>query len=152
LPPAAKAAWRRLKKAARDLRPDDADEDFHEARKRAKSARYTAELIGPLLGRRAARGADEFIKLTTRVQDTLGEHQDALITLGELESAIAKGGASDPALVERTSHLIEEQRKRAVAARSRFFKIWPKLDRKKLRQWMKPRGRARLHGSADRGS
>ena len=73
------------KSAARDLRPGDADEDFHEARKRAKSARYTAELIAPLLGRRAARGAGEFIRLTTKLQDTLGEHQDALITLGELE-------------------------------------------------------------------
>ncbi len=114
LPPAAKAAWRRLKRAACDLHPDDADEDFHEARKRAKSARYTAELIGPLLGRRAARGAGEFIRLTTKLQDTLGEHQDALITLGELESALAKGGASDPALVERTGLLIEDQRKRAV--------------------------------------
>ena len=33
------------------------------------AARYTAELIAPLLGRRAARAASEFIRLTTRVQD-----------------------------------------------------------------------------------
>jgi CHAD domain-containing protein len=145
LPPALKAAWRRLKKAARDLRPGDPDEEFHEARKRAKSARYTAELIAPLLGRRVARGAGEFIRLTTRLQDTLGEHQDALITLGELEWALSKG-ASDPALVERNSLLIEDQRTRAAGARSRFFKIWSGLDRKKLRRWMKPRGRAGAHG------
>ena len=55
-------------------------------RKRAKGARYTAELIAPLLGRRAARGASEFIRLATKVQDALGEHQDALITIGELEA------------------------------------------------------------------
>ncbi len=145
LPPAVKAAWRRLKKAARDLRPDTADEKFHEARKRAKSARYTAELIAPLLGRRAARGAGEFIRRTTRLQDALGEHQDALITLGELQGAVADG-ASDSAMVERAATMIEDQRQRARAARARFFKIWNGLDRKKLRRWMKPRRRAEAHG------
>ena len=38
LPPAAMSSWRRLKKAARHLGRDDPDEEFHEARKRAKSA------------------------------------------------------------------------------------------------------------------
>jgi len=33
------------------------DADFHELRKRAKRARYTAELIAPIMGRRAARAA-----------------------------------------------------------------------------------------------
>ncbi len=151
LPPAVKAAWRRLKKAARDLRPDDNDEEFHEARKRAKSARYTAELIAPLLGRRAARGAGEFIRLTTRLQDALGEQQDALITLGELESALGDD-ACDSAMAERTAAMIEDQRKRAGAACCRFFKIWPELDRKKLRRWMKPRRRAKAHGVTGGGS
>jgi CHAD domain-containing protein len=142
LPPAAKAAWHRLRKAARNLRPDDPDEEFHEARKRAKSARYTAELIAPLLGRRPARGSSEFIRLTTRVQDVLGEHQDALITMGELEGAIANC-ADDSAFVERAGLLLEDQRKRAHSARDKFFKIWSQLDRKKLRHWMKPRRRAK---------
>ena len=70
LPPAAKAAWRRLRKAARDLRSNDPPEEFHEARKRAKRCRYTAELIAPLLGRRALRDASKFIRLTTRVQES----------------------------------------------------------------------------------
>jgi CHAD domain-containing protein len=138
LPPAAMAAWHRLRKAARELSPDDPDEEFHEARKRAKSARYTAELIAPLLGRRAARDSSEFIRLTARVQDTLGEHQDALITMGELAGALSDH-ADDSDLVERAGALLEEQRQRARAARARFFKIWARLDRKKLRRWMKPR-------------
>jgi CHAD domain-containing protein len=142
LPPAAKAAWHRLRKAARDLSPDDPDEKFHEARKRAKSARYTTEMIAPLLGRRAARGSNQFIRLTARVQDALGEHQDALITVAELEGAHALH-ADDSVLVERVGLLLEDQRKRARAARARFFKIWSQLDRKKLRRWMKPRRQAK---------
>ena len=138
LPPAAKAAWRRLRKAARGLRSNDPAEEFHEARKRAKRCRYTAELIAPLLGRRALRDAGKFIRLTTRVQDSLGEHQDALISANELEAALAEH-AEDSALVQNASALLEEQRKRARAARARFFKIWSRLDHKKLRRWMRPR-------------
>ncbi len=143
LPAPARASWDRLRKAARDLRDEDPDEEFHEARKRAKSARYTAELIAPLLGRRAARGSTEYIRLTTRVQDALGEHQDALITVGELEGALCKH-SDDSALVERVGQLLEDQRERARAARVRFFKIWSRLDRKKLRRWMKRRARGQV--------
>ena len=53
LPAVAAAAWRRLKKQGRGLRPSDPDAEFHELRKRAKRARYTAELIAPIMGRRA---------------------------------------------------------------------------------------------------
>ena len=138
LPPAAKAAWRRLKNAAKDLRGNDPPEEFHEARKRAKRCRYTAELIVPLLGRRDLRYAGKFIRLTTKVQESLGEHQDALITANELETAMAKH-ANDLALLQNASALLEEQRKRAHSARTRFFKIWSRLDHKKLRRWMRPR-------------
>ena len=91
LPAVAAAAWRRLKKAgARPLRPSDPDAEFHELRKLAKRARYTAELIAPIMGRRAARAAGRFIRLLTQVQDTLGEHQDAVVAAGEIEHALAE--------------------------------------------------------------
>ena len=83
----AAAAWRRLKKQGRGLRPSDPDAEFHELRKRAKRARYTAELIAPIMGRRAARAAGGFIRLLTQVQDTLGEHQDAVVAADEIEHA-----------------------------------------------------------------
>ncbi len=104
--------------------------------------RYAAELIAPLLGRRAVRESSEFIRLTTRVQDTLGAHQDALITMGELEAALSKHG-DNSAFVECAGLLLEDQRERACATRAQFFKVWSKLDRKKLRRWMKPRHHAR---------
>jgi CHAD domain-containing protein len=138
LPAAAKAAWRRLKKSAKDLRNDNPPEEFHEARKRAKRCRYTAELIAPFLGPRAPRAANEFIRLLARVQDSLGEHQDALITASELEIALAEH-ADDSNLVRDASALLGAQRKQARAARARFFKFWSRLDHKKLRRWMRPR-------------
>jgi CHAD domain-containing protein len=139
LPPAAKSAWRRLKKSASDLRFDTPAAEFHEARKRAKRCRYTAELIAPALGHRAERSANDFIRLTSRLQDSLGEHQDALITASELGTSLAEY-AGDLNLVRTASALLEDQQKRAHAARALFFKVWSKLDHKKRRRWMRLRG------------
>ena len=143
LPQAATAAWRKLKKAARALRPVAPDEDFHEVRKLAKRSRYTAELIAPLLGRHAAGAAKEFIRLVTLVQDSLGEHQDALITATALERALEQH-PDDSHFVHAALDLLEAQRKQARATRSDFFKIWSKVDRKKLHRWMKPRNKPDL--------
>jgi CHAD domain-containing protein len=137
LPQAATAAWRRLRKAARGLRPSDPDQKFHEVRKLAKRSRYTAELFAPLLGRHAPRAAKEFIGLVGQVQDSLGEHQDALITARELERALEQH-ADDAPFSQAATCLLEAQRKQARAARAAFFKIWAKLDRKKLCRWMRP--------------
>jgi CHAD domain-containing protein len=136
LPPLAESAWRRLKKSARDLRPDDPDEPFHKARKLAKRARYTAELIAPILGRAAAKGSRRFIRATIRVQDTLGEHQDARVA-GEEITRLLSARPQDAEFARAARKLLENQDEAALAARERFFQVWDKLDRKKLRRWMK---------------
>jgi CHAD domain-containing protein len=136
LPAVAADAWRRLKKQARALRPSDPDEEFHELRKRAKRARYTAELIAPIMGRRAARAAGGFIRVLTQIQDTLGEHQDAVIAALEIEHSL-DAHRDDPPFVQAANSLIESEREKAEDARQSFFKVWDKLDRKKTRRWMK---------------
>jgi CHAD domain-containing protein len=142
LPRAAAVAWRRLKKVARGLRPSDPVETFHEVRKRAKRARYTAELAAPVLRRRDARPARRFIRLTTGIQDSLGEHQDAIDTAREIEQAPASR-AADRGLCQAMDALLETQRKSARSAQDEFFEIWKKLDRKKLRRWMKTQSRSK---------
>jgi CHAD domain-containing protein len=136
LPQVAATAWRRLKKQGRALRSSDPDAEFHELRKRAKRTRYTAELIAPIMGRRVARAAGGFIRLLTQVQDTLGEHQDAVVAAAEIEHALAEHD-QDPAFVRAANNLLACQRDMADAARESFFKVWDKLDHKKLRRWMK---------------
>jgi CHAD domain-containing protein len=136
IPPLAKAAWRRLKKPAKELRPTDPDEQFHEVRKRAKRARYNAEMIAEILGRSAAKCARRFIRRVTRLQDTLGEHQDAIITAREIDDALALH-PDDAAFVRAGRHLLEGQHAAAQDARDEFFRAWDKLDRKELRRWMK---------------
>lgn len=136
LPPLAAAAWRRLRKCARDLRPDDPDEDFHEVRKRAKRARYTAEMVAPVLSGAAARGVRRFIRGATRVQDVLGEHQDAIVA-GQEVAALIERQPDGPSFRHAAERLLEGQAEAARTSREAFFDVWDKLDRKRARRWLK---------------
>jgi CHAD domain-containing protein len=142
LPPLAAAAWRRLKKCGRALRPTDPDEAFHEVRKRAKRARYTAEMVVPVLAGSAARGARRFIRGTSRVQDVLGEHQDAIVAGKEIGDVLARH-ADDPSFERAAHRLLDGQVEAARAARDAFFDVWDKLDRKKSRRWFKVASKVR---------
>jgi CHAD domain-containing protein len=143
LPPVAASAWRRLAKAARRLTPSAPVEEFHEVRKRAKRARYTAELVAPFLDHRLARGATRFIRSTALVQDLLGEHQDAVVAAAEIERGLA-AHPDDPAFAHAADRLLDTQRAAAHVARTSFFKIWRKLDRKKQRRWLKNQPKATI--------
>ncbi len=147
LPPLADAAWRRLKKSARSLRPSDPVEEFHELRKRAKYARYTAELIAPVLGPELAEAANQFVRLTTRIQSVLGDHQDATVSIGEIERALEEH-RDDSRFAEAAGRLLKAEQAAARAARASFFVVWDKLDRKKVRRWMKTRNRAKAQTGA----
>jgi len=142
LPPAAGGAWRRLKKGGRSLRPIDPDQEFHNLRKDAKRARYTAELIAPLICSDVDKGSDRFIRLVTEVQDVLGEHQDAVVAAHEIELGLAEY-ADRPDFVPAAQALLEWEHDKAQAARAAFFKVWSRLDRKKSRRWLKTRRTAR---------
>jgi CHAD domain-containing protein len=142
LPPLAVGAWRRLRRGARALKPTDPDVDFHDVRKRAKRARYTAELIAPALGRRAEKHAQRFIRLTTQLQDILGEHQDAIVAMTEVERFIAER-PQDQGLARAARELLETQHRAAQVSREKFFDIWKKLERKKSLRWLKGREKAR---------
>jgi CHAD domain-containing protein len=147
LPPLAIAAWNKLKKRARDLQPSDSDEEFHEVRKLAKRARYTAELVAPILHCRSARSAARFIRLTTRVQNALGEHQDAVVARHAIERQLAEH-ADDPNFVEAASRLLDTQKATARTARTAFFNVWDKLDHKKSRHWMKIESKTKAKANA----
>lgn len=136
MPPLAASAWRRLKKSARALDPDDPDEAFHQVRKRAKRARYTAEMVAPVLSGSSARGGRRFIKGATRVQDVLGEHQDAIVAGQELGKLLDRR-AGGPEFERAARRLLDDETEAARDARERFFDVWDRLDRKKARRWMK---------------
>ena len=142
LPPLAAAAWRKLKKGGRDLEAASPDADFHQVRKLAKRARYAAELIAPALGSRTAKDAKRFIRLTTQLQDILGEHQDAIVAATELQRFLARN-PQDQKLAHRIHDVLETQHQAAQATRAKFFDVWKKLDRKKSLRWFKATAKVR---------
>jgi len=142
LPPLAAAAWQKLKKCGRDLDAASPDADFHQVRKLAKRARYTAELIAPALGSRTAKDAKRFIRLTTQLQDILGEHQDAIVAATELQRFLARN-PHDLKLAHRIHDVLETEHLAAQATRAKFFDVWKKLDRKKSLRWFKATAKVR---------
>jgi CHAD domain-containing protein len=143
LPPLAVTAWKRLKRGAGALEESTPDEEFHEVRKRAKRARYAAELIAPALGGRIEKKAARFIRLTTKIQNILGEHQDAVVAAEEVARLLAESSVTlTDSTVRAVRALLESQRQAARAARDRFFVCWGRLDRKKTTRWLKLKHRS----------
>jgi CHAD domain-containing protein len=136
LPTLVQNSWKRLKTAGRALDLSDPDEDYHEVRKRAKHARYTAECVAPALDPDPANDARRFVKRLRAVQDILGEHQDATIACQEIRRIVAEHPGDGP-LNFAAGQLLERQEGAAADTRARFFKVWHKLDHKKNLRWMK---------------
>ena len=78
---------------------------------------------------------------TTQVQQTLGEHQDAIVASTEIEQFLAKD-PQDEEVVAAAAKLLETQRRAADRARDKFFEVWAKLDRAKSLRWFKAKARA----------
>jgi CHAD domain-containing protein len=110
----------------RALGPRPSDEELHEVRKTVKHARYAAELAERSRGPKATR----YIKAAKRLQDVLGEHQDAHVAEATLQE-LAEGAPAEAAFA--AGMLAQRQRERRRHARAEFPAAW---------QAMKKRGRA----------
>jgi CHAD domain-containing protein len=136
LPILMRKVWNTLKKGGRALEVDSAAEEFHRVRKRAKRARYAAEAVARALGKRPAKAAKRFARAAQRVQDVLGRHQDAVVAREYIERAAAEP-AHEGSFCLAAGRLVERQIQVACSARAEFFDVWKRLDRKKLRKWMR---------------
>jgi CHAD domain-containing protein len=114
LEPLARKEFKRLCKAARSLRRDASDGELHKLRIRGKRARYTAELAQPLRGKPAKR----FVKRAKRLQDLLGEHQDAVVAEQEIRELARR--LPDHAASLAAGRLVSAQRLRRSGARDRL--------------------------------
>jgi len=104
----------KLRKAVRKLPEEPANEELHAVRKKGKRARYAAELAG----------RDKLVKRAKKLQDVLGEHQDAVVAAERLRE-LAVGAAPEQALV--AGRLVEREEKRRLEARAAWPKAWRKL-------------------------
>lgn len=134
LPGAVARAYRRTRRRMRHAkltRPGPArDVALHETRKAAKRARYAAEAVAPVYGKRARR----FIKRMKAVQSTLGDHQDAVNArattreMGVHAHLTGENAFSFGLLYEHEHHQSLESQDRARRA-------WKHAARRKSRKW-----------------
>jgi CHAD domain-containing protein len=114
--------WRRTRRAFEALGPGSTDEELHAARIKVKRARYAAELAAPELGHRGER----FVAAAKRVQDVLGEHQDAAVA----EEYVLAWAGGDDTRARAAEPLLERERERRREARAGWPKAWKRLERR----------------------
>jgi CHAD domain-containing protein len=107
------AEHKRLRKAANALTPDSPDEELHAVRIKVKRARYAAEL----------EGNKPYVQAAKRLQDVLGEHQDAVVAIKQLRELA--GRMPDTALA--AGRLIEREEERARRNRVAWKASWKRL-------------------------
>jgi CHAD domain-containing protein len=123
--------WKKLRDAVEALDDDSPDADLHEARIRAKRARYAAEAVAPAIGKSAKRFASKVADL----QDVLGEHQDAVVAGQWLRDHVPTGpDATRAAFV--AGLLAAEEDAAAQASRGEWQAVWKQARRRRLRRWM----------------
>jgi CHAD domain-containing protein len=125
-----RGAWRKLASGVARVRETSQERDYHQVRIRAKRVRYTAEAVSPAFGKPAVR----FARQAERVQETLGEHQDACEAQDVLRRIAQSSAGRTSGFTLGILHAVEEQR--ASAARVEFEALWPEVARRRYRDWL----------------
>jgi CHAD domain-containing protein len=107
-------AFEKTRKAVRALPGEPADDELHAVRKKGKRARYAAELAG----------REKFVKRAKKLQDVLGEHQDAVVAARRLRELAAE---AQPEQALAAGRLVELETIRRTQARQEWPKAWKKL-------------------------
>jgi CHAD domain-containing protein len=122
--------WRKLVDAAR-LSISDPDDVWHAVRIRGKRARYAADGVAAALG----GGAGDLAKALGKVQNLLGEHQDAAVA-ADTWLGIANRDPDDHALAVTAGRLYERERATIVRVREKFPAAWENATRPHLTDWL----------------
>jgi CHAD domain-containing protein len=130
LPDLVRAAWRKLGIGVARVRETHAAGDYHQVRIAAKRARYAAEAVEPAFGKPAAR----FARQVVRIQDVLGEHQDAVTAQDTLRRLAQTSSGRPVGFTCGLLHALEGSR--AAAARAEFEVVWPEVARRRYRGWL----------------
>lgn len=117
-------SYRRLVKSIDALELDGESVTWHLARIKAKRARYAAESVAGIFGKRMARAADALADVT----DLLGDHQDAHVAQGIIREVAGHADVDgNTGLALGLLHEFEADEE--IRDRLRFVEMWPRADR-----------------------
>lgn len=123
--------WKALRSAVKEAGDDPPDEQLHQIRILVKRARYAAEAAIPAAGKPATR----FAEAAADLQTVLGDHQDACVAEDWLRGFARDSDSTDIAFA--AGMLAGMERDAAEESRSHWLREWKRLDRRKLREWIK---------------
>ena len=124
-------AWHSWQRSARRMEDEPADQDLHRLRIKTKRVRYAAELLAPVVGGRATKLA----RAASRLQEVLGEHQDAVMAAATMWEMAAPGPPLLAFAAGRSAGRELEQRRRL---RQQWRGRFEKLGRRGRRHWPGP--------------
>jgi len=115
---------RKLRRAGLKLESQATDSQLHRLRIKAKRARYASELLAVTGSGKAAR----FVKAAKKLQDVLGENQDAVVAEERLRALVRVDDPSSTPLA--TGRLVERQQARRVRARRKLPSLWRNAEKR----------------------
>ena len=127
-------SWRRVPRSVDRLEAEPDDPALHEVRKRAKRARYAAELASVGVGQGAE--ADRLAGRLEDVQDVLGELQDAVVGDQRLAMLVRDGRITGEAAFVAGKIACTMGQARSEA-RDAWPGAWKAASKKRLRRWLK---------------
>ena len=130
VPRLVRSPLRELRREAKGLGDPPDDAALHTVRIRVKRARYATELAAPLVGKRARKTAREL----GRLQDVLGDHNDACVALVRLRQLGDDGSTS---IAWGAGLLGGLQLEHAADCRARFGSAWKRAMAKKRWRWIR---------------
>jgi CHAD domain-containing protein len=118
LPGLVRQPLRALTRRVKELRDGGSEDELHQVRIGAKRARYAAEAMAPVLGKRARVVA----RAAAGLQETLGEHQDAVVAERWLRAWVQRSRSLPVAFT--AGELAGLERAAAADARARWPEAW----------------------------
>ena len=127
-----------LLRRGRAIEPDSPDDDRHAVRIECKRLRYLLEFFRPVYGKPLNR----FVKRLKKLQNVLGELQDARVAMQQLreyaervkaefgDGAAQRSDANVRRQFSVLDELIETEQNRAASRRAKFQKAWNRFSSK----------------------
>ena len=132
LPDLVRRSHRRLRKAADALTPSSTPQDYHHVRRLSKRLRYALDTCCGIYG----DSAEKLMSATRRLQNRLGEQQDAQVAK---ERLMALAHARSPRLPPSTAFVLGRLAQRyendALRARDRFGPAWRRVRGKRWKKF-----------------
>jgi CHAD domain-containing protein len=135
--PFLQTAWKKLSRDASKLRREEDALKFHSLRKMGKRLRYASEAVQSELDDTDRDNSDRFIKALKKLQDTLGELQDAHVASETLLQMMETSGDGSQTYRSALRRLLKSEIASEKKARRKFQKRWDATAKPSYRKWLK---------------